>query len=160
MRRKRSGRNVTQPTSLCQAGCKSKRLCDGGVSRKAARDLATDHMDEVNGYAPGEPILREMTLTEYWDKHYICSGQNRTSSRAPCTVTKRHSVNISKRVSATLPSKRSPPYLQQNSSANSRRMGKASAPPLTRSGLARASSNMRLQPASQHATLFLMLSAW
>ena len=28
---------------------KSKRLCDGDVSRKAAREQAKDHLDEVNG---------------------------------------------------------------------------------------------------------------
>jgi len=50
---------------------KSKRLCDGDVSRKAARDLAEQQMDEVNGYVPGETILPAVTLVEYWDKHYL-----------------------------------------------------------------------------------------
>jgi integrase len=50
---------------------KSKRLCDGDVSRKAARDLAEKHMDQVNGYVPGETILPDLTLAEYWDKHYL-----------------------------------------------------------------------------------------
>jgi integrase len=50
---------------------KSKRLCDGDVSRKAARDLAGKRMDEVNGYVPGETILPALTLVDYWDKHYL-----------------------------------------------------------------------------------------
>jgi integrase len=50
---------------------KSKRLCDGDVSRKAARDLAEKQMDEVNGYVPGQPIIPELTLAEYWEKHYL-----------------------------------------------------------------------------------------
>jgi len=50
---------------------KSKRLCDGDVSRKAARDLAEHQMDEVNGYVPGETILPDLTLVDYWDKHYL-----------------------------------------------------------------------------------------
>ncbi|HLZ42190.1 MAG TPA: hypothetical protein VKQ11_14575, partial [Candidatus Sulfotelmatobacter sp.] len=44
---------------------KSKRLCDGDVSRKAARDLAEHQMDEVNGYVPGETILPDLTLVDY-----------------------------------------------------------------------------------------------
>ena len=28
-------------------------------------------MDEVNGYTPGEPILPDLTLVEYWEKHYL-----------------------------------------------------------------------------------------
>lgn len=50
---------------------KSKRICDGGMSRKAARDLAVKHMDVVNGYVPGETILPDLTLVDYWDKHYL-----------------------------------------------------------------------------------------
>ena len=50
---------------------KSKRLCDGDVSRKAARGLAEKQMDEVNGYVPGETILPDLTLVDYWDKHYL-----------------------------------------------------------------------------------------
>lgn len=50
---------------------KSKRLCDGDVSRKAARDLAGKRMDEVNGYVPGETIPSDFTLAAYWDKHYL-----------------------------------------------------------------------------------------
>lgn len=50
---------------------KSKRLCDGDVSRKAARERAVKQMDEVNGYAPGETILPDLTLVEYWDRHYL-----------------------------------------------------------------------------------------
>lgn len=50
---------------------KSKRLCDGDASRKAARDLAEHHMDEVNGYVPGETIVPEFTFALYWDKHYL-----------------------------------------------------------------------------------------
>jgi integrase len=50
---------------------KSKRLCDGDVSRKAARDLAEHQMDEVNGYVPGETILPDTTLGDYWEKHYL-----------------------------------------------------------------------------------------
>ena len=50
---------------------KSKRLCDGGVSRKEARRLAARHMDEVNGYVPGETIPSDLTLVDYWDKHYL-----------------------------------------------------------------------------------------
>ena len=50
---------------------KSKRLCDGDVSRKAARDLAEHQMDEVNGYVPGETILPDLTLVDYWEKHYV-----------------------------------------------------------------------------------------
>jgi len=50
---------------------KSKRLCDGDVSRKAARELAEKQMDEVNGYVPGETILPDLTLAEYWEKHYL-----------------------------------------------------------------------------------------
>lgn len=50
---------------------KSKRLCDGDVSRKAARGLAEKQMDEVNGYVPGDTILPDLTLVEYWDKHYL-----------------------------------------------------------------------------------------
>jgi integrase len=50
---------------------KSKRLCDGDVNRKTARDLAEKQMDEVNGYVPGETILPVLTLVDYWDKHYL-----------------------------------------------------------------------------------------
>jgi integrase len=50
---------------------KSKRLCDGDVSRKAAREKAKDHMDVVNGYVPGETIPSDLTLVDYWDKHYL-----------------------------------------------------------------------------------------
>jgi integrase len=50
---------------------KSKRLCDGDVSRKAARDHAEKQMDEVNGYVRGETILPDLTLVDYWDKHYL-----------------------------------------------------------------------------------------
>ncbi|HEX6822687.1 MAG TPA: site-specific integrase [Candidatus Sulfotelmatobacter sp.] len=50
---------------------KSKRLCDGDVNRKAARDLAGKRMDEVNGYVPGETIPSDLTLGAYWDKHYL-----------------------------------------------------------------------------------------
>lgn len=50
---------------------KSKRLCDGDVSRKVARDLAEQKMDEVNGYQPGETILPDFTLGAYWEKHYL-----------------------------------------------------------------------------------------
>lgn len=50
---------------------KSKRVCDGGLTRKAAKDLAENRMDEVNGYVPGEPILTDHTLNAYWEKHYL-----------------------------------------------------------------------------------------
>jgi integrase len=50
---------------------KSTKLCDGEVSRKAARDLAAKKMDEVNGLVPGETILSALTLAEYWEKHYL-----------------------------------------------------------------------------------------
>jgi integrase len=35
------------------------------------RDLAQKVMDEVNGLKPGEPILPEINLAEYWEKHYL-----------------------------------------------------------------------------------------
>jgi hypothetical protein len=41
------------------------------MSRKAARDLAEHQMDEVNDYVPGESILPDLTLVDYWDKHYL-----------------------------------------------------------------------------------------
>ena len=50
---------------------KSTKLCDGGLSRKAARDLAEKKMDEVNGLVPGETILPDLTLADYWEKHYL-----------------------------------------------------------------------------------------
>lgn len=55
---------------------KSKRLCtkEGKYKEstsKPVRDLAQKVMDEVNGLVPGEPILPEMTLSEYWEKHYL-----------------------------------------------------------------------------------------
>lgn len=50
---------------------KSTKLCDGGISRKAARELAQKKMDEVNGHVPGETILPDLTLVDYWGKHYL-----------------------------------------------------------------------------------------
>lgn len=50
---------------------KSTKLCDDDVSRKAARELAERKMEEVNGLAPGETILPDLTLADYWEKHYL-----------------------------------------------------------------------------------------
>ena len=50
---------------------KSTRLCDGDVTRKAARDLAEKKMDEINGLVPGETILPDLMLADYWEKHYL-----------------------------------------------------------------------------------------
>ena len=50
---------------------KSTKLCDGELSRKAARDLAEKKMDEINGLVPGETILPDLTLADYWEKHYL-----------------------------------------------------------------------------------------
>ena len=55
---------------------KSKRICDGDVSRKAARDLAEKQMDEVNVYVPGETILPDFTLGAYWERHYLPWASN------------------------------------------------------------------------------------
>jgi integrase len=55
---------------------KSKRLCDVDKQHKertskSVRELAQKMMDEVNGLKPGEPILPDLTLAEYWKKHYL-----------------------------------------------------------------------------------------
>jgi integrase len=50
---------------------KSERLCDGGESVREVRGLAKQHMDRINDHTPGAPIALEMTLQEYWDKHYL-----------------------------------------------------------------------------------------
>jgi integrase len=53
---------------------KSRKLCDAqGKTQpsKRVRDLAQKMMDEVNGLVPGEPIIPEMTLADYWAKHYL-----------------------------------------------------------------------------------------
>lgn len=55
---------------------KSRKICEvdnqhKAVTSKSVRDLAQKVMDEVNGLKPGEPILPEMTLGEYWEKHYL-----------------------------------------------------------------------------------------
>lgn len=61
---------------------KSKRLCDVdklhkwlGPGKKnpskPVRALAQKVMDEVNGLVPGEVIVPDLTLAEYWEKHYL-----------------------------------------------------------------------------------------
>ena len=55
---------------------KSRKLCDvdnqhRAVTSKSVRDLAQKVMDEVNGYTPGTPITPEITLADYWEKHYL-----------------------------------------------------------------------------------------
>jgi integrase len=50
---------------------KSTKLCDGELSRRAARDLAEKKMDEVNGHLPGELVIPVLTLATYWEKHYL-----------------------------------------------------------------------------------------
>jgi integrase len=55
---------------------KSRKLCEVDkqhkeVTSKSVRDLAQKVMDEVNGLKPGEPILPDLTLAEFWDKHYL-----------------------------------------------------------------------------------------
>jgi integrase len=54
---------------------KSRKLCEvdkqhKDVTSKSVRDLAQKVMDEVNGLKPGEPILPDLTLVDYWEKHY------------------------------------------------------------------------------------------
>lgn len=55
---------------------KSRKICEvdkqhKDVTSKSVRDLAQKVMDEVNGLKPGEPILPEINLAEYWEKHYL-----------------------------------------------------------------------------------------
>jgi hypothetical protein len=67
IRRKRDLKGKPLPSRVQ----KSKRLGDDTLSRKAARDLAEHQMDEVNGYVPGATILPDLTLGDYWEKHYL-----------------------------------------------------------------------------------------
>jgi integrase len=55
---------------------KSRKLCavdhqHRAVTSKSVRDLAQKVMDEVNGLVPGEVIVPDLTLAEYWEKHYL-----------------------------------------------------------------------------------------
>jgi hypothetical protein len=50
---------------------KSERLCDDTASRKERDKLIKAVMDRVNDHTPGEPIIPELTLAEFWDKHYL-----------------------------------------------------------------------------------------
>jgi integrase len=54
---------------------KSRKICEvdkqhRDVTSKSVRDLAQKVMDEVNNLTPGEPILPDLTLVDYWEKHY------------------------------------------------------------------------------------------
>jgi hypothetical protein len=71
---------------LPSRGQKSKRLCDGDLSRKAARDLAEKQMDEVNGYVLGETILPDLRLVDYWDKHYPAMGTQQPRAEHPARL--------------------------------------------------------------------------
>ncbi len=60
---------------------KSRKICDVDkqhkeVTSKSVRDAAQKVMDEINGHVPGETILPEMTLADYWEKHYLPWAEN------------------------------------------------------------------------------------
>lgn len=50
---------------------KSERLCDDTASRKERNQLIEKARDRFNNHVPGEPIVKPLTLTEYWEKHYL-----------------------------------------------------------------------------------------
>ena len=59
---------------------KSKRLCDvdkqhkwigPNTPSKPVRELAANVLKDVNDLVPGETIIPEITLVDYWEKHYL-----------------------------------------------------------------------------------------
>jgi hypothetical protein len=123
---------------------KSKRLCDGDVSRKAARKTAEKQMDEVNGYVQGDTIVPDLTIIEYWDKHYLPWATTKLKPSTLHGYKQAFGQHLKKHFGSTRP-KDITTHQQLSSSVSLPMDGKAGAPFHTPSGSPQTSTNTVLQ---------------